>query len=97
MIDQLLLVRKFNSRSDLLEKAGMAGFTKGDPLNIMPDVWEDKDGVSHYGYILGIPKLDDFNNLQQFVKDNEGLTLLDMDTNITATLAAVGLRINESA
>lgn len=96
MIQKLLLVRKNNSRSDLLKSAGVDAFA-GEPLNVSPKAWRDEDGLSHYGFALKDLPLKEFESLEDFCDVNDGLTLLDHEGDVNATLASVGLRINKSA
>lgn len=97
MIQKLLLVRKVNSRADLLDEAGVRSFAAGDPLKVTTKAWSDEHGISHYGFVLKGLDLDAFEKLEEFVNTGEGLTLLDHEGDVAATLASVGLRINESA
>jgi hypothetical protein len=97
MINKLLLVRKANSKSNLLEEAGVSQFLKGDPLKVSPLAWHEEAGISHYGHILANLKLDDLNKLLEWALATEGTTVLDYDNDTVATLKLVGLRVNEAA
>jgi hypothetical protein len=99
MINKLLIVRTANSRSSLIEEAGLAPFLKGQVINISPKDWEDESGLSHYGYVLNGLKLKDLDALTLWVGQADGVTLLplNLDSDYVAALQAAGLRINESA
>lgn len=97
---KILLVRKINANADLLDKAGMTGFLKGQPLKVSPIAWEPEHGISHYGYVLDGMKLDDLVKLSDFVGTNEGMSLIgvrkDQET-IEDSLRSCGLRENPIA
>ena len=97
MISKLLLIRKANSRSTILDEANAKPFVKGDVLNISPQAWHEEEGVSHYGFVLSGMKLDDLHSLQQWVGEQTGITILDHTDDVTNTLASVGLRVNQAA
>jgi hypothetical protein len=96
MIHKLLLVRVGDMRSDLVDQAGVRAFA-GSPLNVSPLAWSDEAGLSHYGFELKDLKLKDVESLRKWANGQNGVTLLDHEGDVAATLATVGLRINESA
>lgn len=96
MIQKLLLVRVADMRSDLLTTAGFKQFA-GEPLNASPVAWHDEHGLSHYGFVLKDMTLADFRKLEKFAEVTNGVSIHDYDGDTPAALAAVGLRINESA
>lgn len=98
MIKKLLLVRKANSKSTLLEEAGVAAFAKGKPLQVSPLKWREEDGISHFGYVLNDVKLKELTSLNDYIAANEGLTAVDLiDNNVDKTLENYGLRQNKAA
>lgn len=98
MIRKLLLVRVADSRSDLLESAGLKPFA-GSPLNVSPAAWPDEAGLSHYGFELNGLKLGDWQALQKWANAHGTVAVLDHPEGATVddTLNGVGLRINSSA
>jgi hypothetical protein len=72
MIQKLLLVRKAQSRSDLLKVAGVEQFAAGKPLNVSPVAWHDEHGLSHYGYVLSDMTLQAFQALDKHCEGTEG-------------------------
>lgn len=97
MIQKLLLIRKNNSRSSIIEEAGLQAFVKGEVLKIAPQAWHEEAGISHYGFVLSGLKLDDLAKLQEWIGEQTGIILLDHSSDITTTLASVGLQINQAA
>lgn len=98
MKTKLLLIRKINVRADLLDKSGLTGFLKGQPLKISPKAWDKEHGITHYGYILENLMLKDLETLNNFAGNQDGCSVLDVtDNNITQALADVGLHENDLA
>lgn len=100
MIQKLLLVRIANSKSDLLDTAGVKSFA-GDPIPVSPISqkagWNDEAGLSHWGFELKGMKLKDFQALEKWAETADGVTVLNHESDVTTALAGVGLRINKSA
>lgn len=98
MIQKLLLVRTANSKSDLLDSAKVKSFA-GEPIPVSPLSWNDEAGLSHWGFELKDMKLKDFQALEKWAETADGVTVLSHEdgSNVAATLAGVGLRINKSA
>lgn len=99
MINKLLLVRQTDIDSSLTERAGVGAFLKGKPLPVSPLTWREEDGLSHYGFVLEGMKLADLKELEDWIKRNgsEGVTLHEHEGDVAATLAGVGLRVNDAA
>lgn len=98
-LNRLVLVRKANSRSTLIDESGLKGNMSGDPLNISPLSWDEEDGLSHYGYILNGLKLGDIEDLLKWAVNKEGVTVhpIEEGVSVDETLGSVGLRINTLA
>jgi hypothetical protein len=97
MYDVLLLVRKANSRSNLVEEAGVAEYVvaptdNGKVLEIRPVTWDEKEGVSHYGIVLANVPKEKYDKLFEFAENNIGVFVFDIDESVEKTLAFVGLK-----
>lgn len=91
---KLLLVRKLNVTADLVEKNGLAPFSKGKPIPVSPQAWNEEAGLSHWAYVLEGMKLKDLEMLGQWHHKRPNDTVLDLAEDVETALAGVGLRIN---
>lgn len=97
MISKLLLIRKKDIKSDLLDKSGFKGFLKGKPVAVQPQVWGEEDGISHYAFLLEGLKLKDWTALKTWNADPKSVEALILDVpkdgDVTMALASVDLKI----
>lgn len=99
-IKRVLLAQVKYASSTLLDALGVSQFKVGDPYSISPTAWDEEAGLTHYGYVLELPKLQDKQNLETAFAahpDSNHYTLLDWRDNLDDTLASVGLRVNSLA
>lgn len=79
-VKRLLLVRKKDTRPNLIEASGLSTFHKTQPLPLMPLYgWPEEAGISHWGYILEGLMLDDLETLTKWNEMNPKYTLLPFD------------------
>jgi len=79
-VKRLLLVRKKDTRPNLIEASGLSTFHKTQPLPLMPLYgWPEEAGISHWGYILEGLMLDDLETLAKWNEMNPKYTLLPFD------------------
>lgn len=96
MIRKLLLIRKRDMTSTLLDEAGLLPYVVGEPLTVHPAAWDESAGLSHYGFVLEMKFKGWANDVEPWIKANPGCTLLDLIVNkkertIEDALKSVGL------
>lgn len=94
MINKLLLVRKAYVKADLLDKAKLSQFVSGEPIKVLPLSWSEEEEPSHYGYIFKNINLEAKKALVEFDQKTDGTSLLDLDSDISDTLGAHGLKVH---
>ena len=75
---KLLLVRRLNVTADLIEKNGLAPFSKGKPIPVSPQAWNEEAGLSHWAYVLEGMKLKDLEMLTQYSQVRVDDSILDI-------------------
>ena len=79
-VKRLLLVRKKDTRPNIIEASGLSTFHKTQPLPLMPMYsWPEEAGISHWGYILEGLMLEDLETLSKWNEMNPKYTLLPFD------------------
>lgn len=94
MIQRLLLVRKINSKADLIDRLGMTPFLANkEPRSVCPMAWGKEAKTSHYGFELKDLKPDDLEQLEAKLTLVDGVTLHAISESVESTLSRVGLRL----
>lgn len=110
MIKKLLLIRKKDITSDLLDKAGLTQYVQGEPIPALPAAWGPTNDITHFGFVLHLRlkqwlDVDKWNKdkdspeallLELVEKDDDGKKL-EADKVIEVTLKTVGLRVHPEA
>lgn len=100
MISKLLLIRKNKVTSNFTNEAKITPFVKGEAYKIYPSdrkAWQEEDGFSHYAYQIEGLKLDDWKELQDYLRYKDYITVLEFNGDLEASLNNVGLTEHPSA